>query len=80
MSIASRLAALEAVAERKRPRALMVLCKTPGSDEAKKMTVPAMIAAGAGWTRVCGGNDLRDLDKLLNHIKASARKQMEPEE
>lgn len=57
---------LEAKIDQLRGRPLILLCKTPDGQE-KKMTVAECVATGSEFIHVCAGNDLDDLDKLLEY-------------
>ena len=71
MNLCARLSRIEAKLEAKRPCPLIVRAKLPDAETAQEMTVQEMIETGAGFERVVNGNNLHDLDKILDCIKNS---------
>ena len=63
-----------------RGRPLVLLCKTPDGNE-KKMSVKECVETGSAFIHVVAGNDMDDLDKLLEyelaHIGIKPTKQAE---
>lgn len=57
---------LEKKINRLRGRPLILLCRTPDGHE-RKMTVAECVTTGSTFIHVCAGNDLYDLDKLLEY-------------
>lgn len=49
-----------------RGRPLVLLCKTADGQE-KKMSVAECVTSGSTFIHVCAGNDMDDLDKLLEY-------------
>ena len=57
---------LESRVDRIRSKHLMVLARTPDGQE-QVMSVKECIEANADFIRVVSGNDLHDLDELLDY-------------
>ncbi len=57
---------LEKRIKRLNPGPLLLLCKMPDGSE-KAMTVQEMIETGSHFQRVARGNNLRDLDRMLQY-------------
>ena len=60
---------LERRIKRIRPRSLVVIGMLPDGTE-KKMSAPELVATGAELVRVIDGNDLNDLDLILDNFKS----------
>lgn len=58
------LAELERGINEIRRRPLILLCKTPDGRE-RKMSLEECATTGSTYIHLCAGNDLDDLDKLL---------------
>lgn len=64
---------LEALERRYHPEPMLVIVEKDGKSNI--ITATECIERGLGFDRVYSGGNLRDLDKLLNHMKEEAFKE-----